>query len=148
MMLTPSVARDLAYPPDGSYPELPRSLDLDKAWHLIHFLLTGEAWGGDGPLGQVVLGGKELPDTDAGCGPFRTLDPQEVREISEALASPDAQSLWLRFDPASAEAAQIYPQGWVGDDIEREYGCQNYEALRLFFAASAADGDALLMYIR
>lgn len=143
----PAVAAELAFPPDGNYPEPPISFDLDKSWHLIHFLLTGEAWGGEGPLGKVVLGGQEVAGTDAGYGPFRLLNPAEVREGAVALASLDSTSIWARFDAVKANAAQIYPQGWVGDDMEREYICQNYEGLRQFYVASAASGDALLLYI-
>jgi hypothetical protein len=32
-------------------------LEVDKAWHGIHFLLCGDAEGGEPPLGSAVLGG-------------------------------------------------------------------------------------------
>lgn len=31
------------------------TLNIDKAWHGIHFLLTGDPWGGEPPLKYVVL---------------------------------------------------------------------------------------------
>lgn len=46
------------------------SLDLDKAWHAIHFILNGSAWEGRYPLSHVILGGIELRD-DLGYGPAR-----------------------------------------------------------------------------
>lgn len=143
----PDLASELAYPDDGTYPEPPRSLDLDKSWHLIHFLLAGEAWGGEGPLAAAILGGEELVDTDAGYGPFRYLLPEQVRANSEALQALDADELWSRFDAERANAAEIYPSGWTGAVIEQEDTCENYNALRRFYAAAAADGDALLLYI-
>src|SRR5207302_6195207 len=72
----PSEAEDLVYPENGDHPS--DALDIDKSWHLIHFLLTGDTWGGDYPLVNVVLGGTELSGTDAGYGPFRYLVHDEV----------------------------------------------------------------------
>lgn len=141
----PSQAEALAYPADGDLPA--DALDIDKAWHLIHFLLNGETWGGDGPLSHVVLGGTELADTDAGYGPFRYLEPAEVQATSSALAEISSQELWSRFNADQALAAEIYPQGWSGDDGEREYVQSNFESLRLLYASAAASGKAMLLYL-
>ncbi|MES2248709.1 MAG: YfbM family protein [Pseudomonadota bacterium] len=142
----PALAAELAYPDDGEFPEPPVSFDLDKSWHLIHFLLTGEAWGGEGPFAMAVLGGEALADTDAGYGPFRYLRPDEVRATANALNSIDASTLWSRFDADRAKAAEIYP-GWTGEDLDRQYVCHHYEALRQFYNATCSDGGALLLYI-
>jgi hypothetical protein len=141
----PARAEEFAYPEDGDYPA--GALDIDKSWHLIHFLLNGETWGGEGPLSNVVLGGHELPDTDAGYGPFRYLEPVEVRSTSEALASVSSEALWARFDAQQVQAAEIYPTSWSGDYGDREYISQNFETLRRFFSEAAASGKAMLMYL-
>ena len=141
----PAQAEELAYPDDGALP--PAALDIDKSWHLIHFLLNGETWGGDGPLSQVVLGGTELPDTDAGYGPFRYLHPEEVQATSKALAEISSEELWSRFDADRAHAAEIYPQGWSGDDQERGYVQGNFESLQQLYAKAAASGKAMLLYL-
>lgn len=141
----PVQAEALAYPDDGELP--PDALDIDKSWHLIHFLLNGETWGGDGPLSQVVLGGTELPDTDAGYGPFRYLHPEEVQATSKALAEISSDELWSRFNADRAQAAEIYPQAWRGDDQEREYVQSNFAALQQLYAKAAASGNAMLLYL-
>jgi hypothetical protein len=141
----PAEAENLAYPESEDFPS--NALDIDKSWHLIHFLLAGEAWGGDGPLANVVLGGLELTGTDAGYGPFRYLTPAQVREASQALAGVSAQELWARFDATQVEAAEIYPTQWRGDDEEREYVSQNYDSLRRYFAEAATSGRAMLLYL-
>jgi hypothetical protein len=41
-------------------------LDGDKAWHGIHFLLTGTAGEGTPPLDFIVRGGQEVGDIDVG----------------------------------------------------------------------------------
>ena len=140
----PEKAIDLAYPEDD---QLPGALDLDKSWHLIHFLLNGETWGGKPPLGNVILGGTELAETDAGYGPFRYLLASEVRDSSLALAQVSPDDLWSAFDSQRVKEAEIYPEPWVGDETEQTYIRQNYEALREYFAQAANQGSAMLLYI-
>lgn len=141
----PPHAEALAYPENGDLP--PDALDIDKSWHLIHFLLNGETWGGDGPLSQVILGGTELSDTDAGYGPFRYLGPEEVQAASQALAAVSSEELWSRFDADRAHEAEIYPQGWSGDDGEREYVQSNFQSLQQLYSKAAASGKAMLLYL-
>ena len=40
-------------------------LEVDKAWHGLHFLLTGTAWEGDFPLNFIVSGGRRSATTSA-----------------------------------------------------------------------------------
>ena len=42
----PSSVRSFVYAEEE---ERANSIDIDKAWHGIHFMLTGDAWGGDAP---------------------------------------------------------------------------------------------------
>src|SRR5262245_58137806 len=67
----PEAITKLLYPENGSNPSPDLHLDTDKAWHITHFLLTGEAWGGAEPLANAVLGGTEIGDEDVGYGPAR-----------------------------------------------------------------------------
>ena len=135
------------YPDDGSDPDPERELDLDKSWHLIHFLLTGLAWGGEGPIASAVLGGEELEGTDAGYGPFRYLSPVQVAATSNALSALGVSALWERFDAERVNAAEIYPSPWTGEEPEPEYIAQNYEALRAFYSTAASAGDGMLLFI-
>ena len=43
-------------------------LGIDKAWHAIHYVLTGCVWDipDDNILGQMVLGGEPVSDEDFG----------------------------------------------------------------------------------
>lgn len=143
----PNRATELVYPEDDSYPEPPTALDLDKAWHLIHFLLAGETWGGDGPLAAAVLGGDALEETDAGYGPFRYLQPEQVREVAEALTRVDSEDLWRNFDAKKVAKAEVYPSGWEGGEDDKQYICQNFDELKKFYGEAAAAGSALLLYI-
>ena len=55
-------------------------LDIDKAWHAIHYILCGHPWEGEPPYFNVVLGGTEINDEDVGYGPARYLVPAEVKK--------------------------------------------------------------------
>lgn len=143
----PDRATQLVYPEDDSYPEPPAALDIDKAWHLIHFLLVGEAWGGDGPLATAVLGGEALEGTDAGYGPFRYLHPEQVQNVAKALGHVDSEDLWKNFDAKKVAEAKVYPAGWESGEDDKQYICQNFESLKAFYAEAAAAGSALLLYI-
>ena len=52
--------------------------DIDKAWHGIHYLLTGTAWEGAAPLNFLVAGGRPVGDVDVGYGPARAFSGAEV----------------------------------------------------------------------
>lgn len=137
----PKLAEEMAYGGPGT-----GSLDIDKSWHIIHFLRTGRLWGGEGPLACAVLGGRVLEGTDTGYGPFRYLMPQEVRQVSEALATVPFIDLWSRLKLEETE--QIYPGSWGAEgDIERTYVSRNYEAMCSFYEAASKSGNAVLLYI-
>ena len=130
--------------PDGDHP-VGTHLDIDKSWHAIQFLLTGEPWEGAPPFQNAVMGGTELSDEDVGYGPARFLSPEEVQAVSTALATVSGEQLWSRFDEDAFAKAEIYPQGWSSDG--KEYVVRYYEALRAFFFDAAHSRDAMIIYL-
>ena len=52
-------------------------LDLGQAWHGLHFLLNGSAFGGSGPLFDAVLGGVSLGDPTS-YEPVRLVTAEQV----------------------------------------------------------------------
>jgi hypothetical protein len=64
-------------------------IDLDKAWHTLHFLFTGSAWDGEFPHGFLVSCGRPVGDVDVGYGPARGFTSAEVAQISAYLGSLD-----------------------------------------------------------
>src|SRR5262249_6103564 len=59
---------------------------LNKAWHAIHFVLTGSRLGGEEPLNFLVSEGTPVGEVDVGYGPARALSSTQVRHIADALA--------------------------------------------------------------
>ena len=91
----PQALDDYLYPESGDYPDDVHPecdfLPVEKAWHGLHFVLTGTAWGTVAPLGLAVLGGEECGQ-DTGYGPPRYLDVPQVREVAEAGLLPNSWS--------------------------------------------------------
>ncbi len=127
--------------PDGEV------IDLDKAWHGLHFLFTGEAWGGEPPLDFLAVGGETVGEVDVGYGPARVLRPAAVQLIDDALAMLDEDDLRRRFDPAALTAAEIYPTIWEEGEQALEYLLGHYRTLRPFVAQAAEAGLGLLVYL-
>ncbi|MBH9579322.1 YfbM family protein [Inhella proteolytica] len=138
---------DFLYPDDGDG-EPEHSIDVDKAWHGLHYLLTGTAWGGDAPLCLAVLGGEEF-GPDVGYGPARALTATQVASVAAALAGLPADKLASRYQPADMAKLEIYPDViWVRDGAEAlDYLLENYQQLVEFYRDAAARGDAVIQWL-
>lgn len=109
-------------------------LDIDKSWHGIHFLLTGSAKEGDAPLSWVIFAPLALGD-DAGCGPARLLAPEQVDELSKALAPITPDKVKKKCNWQAMNDAEIYPQNWR--DGDEDYLGENFASLKRFYESAA-----------
>src|SRR5688500_1782945 len=106
------IERLLAHPPDitrflyGADAERQERVVLDKAWHAIHFALTGSRLGGDPPL-NFLLEGTPVGDVDVGYGPARVLSSHEVRAVANALESVSTEDVARRVDVRQLDAQAI-----------------------------------------
>jgi hypothetical protein len=132
--------------PDDGDGEPENYIDVDKAWHGIHYLLTGRADGGTPPLSWAVLGGAEVGE-DIGYGPARLLTSEQVKMISDAL--PTEESFKASFAPEAMEAAQVYPDViWVRDgDDALDYLVENYRVMMEFYRSAASRGDGAILWL-
>ncbi len=138
------------FPDDGAEYSDESYLNIDKAWHGIHFLLTGTEYEGEPPLVNVVMGGSPLDDPDNpqfDYGPARFLMPEEVQEVAEALSQISVADLQARFHTLALSAANIYPNIWKRGADEFEYLMFHYLQLVKFFQNAANLGMAMLLYI-
>ncbi len=121
------------------------SVSLEKAWHGLHFLLTGSAWEGSMPLGFLLHGGETIGDEESGV---RLFSPEETRSLDLALAEVSDDRLWERFDPDRMTAEGIYPVIWdePEGDLREEYLGYFHAMKELIHRASAAN-RALLVSI-
>jgi hypothetical protein len=119
------------------------SFDLEKSWHVLHYLLTGEAEQAQPPLGNAILGGTEIGD-DLGYGPARFLTPQQVQEVASALANVTKENLASRFNLEAMIRAGVYP---VRDESELELAQEYLEPLSRYYSDAASAGNAMVLYI-
>jgi Domain of unknown function (DUF1877) len=141
----PALIDGYLHPDDGDS-DPPNYIDVDKAWHGIHYLLSGKADVGAEPLSWAVMGGEEIGD-EVGYGPARFLEPELVRNIAAWL--PDDSVFKSRFDPQAMERAGIYPEViWVRDDTDAlEYLVENYRELVAFYKSAAERGDGAILWL-
>jgi hypothetical protein len=128
-------------------------VDVDKAWHCIHFLLTGTSDGGNPPLNFVMAGGREVGDEDVGYGPARALMAHELQELARALDLIDQDTLVRRFDPAMMDRLEIYPDAgrWSEVDPKSEdsfgYYLGGFDSLKVLIQRGAAAGSGMLVWL-
>ena len=127
-----------------------RRLSIEKDWHAIHYLLTGDPGMEEHvvppPLGNVVLGGTPTP-FEATYGQVRLLKTVEVQEVNDALAEVTLEELKSRFDKAAFNRHEIYPNprpgGW--DDHEISTVWFSYPSLCDFFGRAVVAGHVVLL---
>ncbi|MCB0976124.1 MAG: YfbM family protein [Acidimicrobiales bacterium] len=126
------------------------SFDLDKAWHAVHFTLTGTAWGTETAVGKAVLGGEEFAE-DMGYGPPRWLSPAEVAETATALEGLSVDQFTGMLDFESMAVNDIYPNIWGGDseaDDLVDFVVTGFRQLRDRFIQVAAAGDGFVISLQ
>ena len=130
-----------------SNPESGDLIDFDKAWDALNMMLTGEAFGNDGPLAIFYYPGVEV-GPDGGYGPARYIPPENMKQFAAALKTVSDADLIARFDPAGFEAAQLYSSHLFSEDvIEVDYVMQNVPDLRKFADRCADAGSGALVAI-
>ena len=131
------------------------ALDLDKAWHGLHYLLTGTAWEGAEPAGYLLVGGQQVGDEQEhdvfGYGPARILTAEQVAAFSAHVGTVlTAAAVQQRFNPAEMTQLGIYPEVWDrADEVENnlEFLTEAAAELRAFLGRAAAQGQAAIIYM-
>ena len=116
-------------------------LDIDKSWHAIHFLLTGVVEGGDAPLAWAVF----APMIIGEDGSARVLMPDQVIEVSKALAPVTADKLKRSCDWSVMNEREIFPGGWSAGD--EDYIAENFNHLKKLYESAARRRMAVLQWI-
>ena len=118
-------------------------LDLGTAWHGLHVLLNGSAWGGSPPLYDAVLGGTPLGDPSS-YEPVRFVSPEQVEAVAEALPTPE--ELVPRFTHKAMKQAEAYPDSaWDEPGALTDFLLPAYAHLVHLFTDAAAAGEAVLI---
>lgn len=113
------------------------ALDLDKAWHAIHVLLTG-----DTALRFLTDGATVL---DAGDCLVEVHAPDAVARLRDRLAAAPPAQLMQGFDADRFNAADIYPGRW--DAPGEAYVADHLQRFADFVTAAATHGQALAVVL-
>jgi hypothetical protein len=141
------VEQIISHEEDWAEGEEGNPFDLDKAWHAIHFMLTGSAWEGQPPL-NFLLQGESLEGFDTGYGPARYYTGETVQEIAIALGPLTWDAIKSRYDHSRFEAEEIYPQIWDRPaEEEMDYFEYHYNQLRTYVQSAARKNLGLLIWI-
>lgn len=71
----------------------------------MHYLIIGEADGGEYPFAYAIMGGYPVSESS---DEITYLPPDDVKEISNALTAPTDDDLCSRFDTDAIAKAEIY----------------------------------------
>jgi hypothetical protein len=126
----------------------PRSFNLEKDWHIIAYLLTGDAklkeeHIPDAPLHNVIFGGLKTSVT-TGYGPVRYFDGKLVAETAAALAGADRKVIASRYDPAAMKKLDIYAPR---EENAKKLMLEVVEELTAFFQKAAATHEDVIKFV-
>lgn len=129
-------------------PDPEKSIDIDKGWHGLHFLLTGTADEGEEPACYIWKGGEALDDEGFG----RALRPDQVRRFGAFLSTLSTADLERRYDHVRMTKLEIYPfDVWkpsaTPDDSPFEWLLECFKDVQSFVDRAAAAGDGVIVHI-
>jgi hypothetical protein len=106
------------------------ALDLQKSWHLLHYLFTGSLDDTSLPGGALLAG--EVLGEDVGYGPARLLDEIETAEFARFLAGVELASLQVRVNVKEMAEIGVYAMP-RGPGLDSEYDSQIREEVGFYF---------------
>jgi len=129
-------------------------IDLEKSWHGIHFLLTGQSgdkgwlswlpFAGGGAVNSPIFGGKKIGDGGDMEG-NRFFTPKEVRVLHAALTSRSIEAWGKNYNAEKMHQANIYPDVWQreGQSAYDGFLLPNLQGLITFFEEAAGQNLAV-----
>ena len=124
--------------------------DIHKAWHAIHYVLTGRADGGREPNCYLLDGGTLLGTPTDDYDPPRVLSPEQVRAFDSVLQPINRLSILRdRFHHEAMVEAEIYSinEGEENEAEDLEFTAEFFKLLRRFIHEAAAKGDGVIITI-
>ena len=128
------------------------ALSLEKSWHMLHYLLTGDVYGLPAP-GNGLLSGNPVGEDVAGYGPARLIEPTETQDFAGFLAPLDVAQLEARVNYQGMLSAKVYgtPMGRGSEaefegELRREVA-RYFPKLRDYVAGVAERGGGVLIWL-
>jgi hypothetical protein len=142
---TPAQAEKFQSPAEPAVAAGLTDIALEKSWHCLHFILTGNAELEAGKFADSpVLGGAEIPDKNGimGYGPIHYLRPGDVAKKALSLQEFPIPSKAKNYDPENGKALGIYCPDHAPDELEHYF-----DLLLRFYRDCAANTNAALLWL-
>jgi hypothetical protein len=126
-------------------------LSLEKAWHMLHYLLAGDSMPTGGP-GDMLLSGEEIGEEFSGYGPARLIDVSDVRAFAGFIHGLDAERLTAGLNSREMAERGVYGMPFSGDlareeVLLREEAATFFLRLRSYVTEAEKRGDGLLIWL-
>jgi Domain of unknown function (DUF1877) len=120
------------------------SLDFDKEWHAVHFLLTKSGGATDDAL-SLLIGNHPEVGPDHGYGPAWLAPAEKLAAFHDALAVISNEALAAAYDSAAMVAEDVYIADTLHEEGEESVGflLEHVDKLRTFSARGKATGSAM-----
>ncbi|MBW1803052.1 MAG: YfbM family protein [Deltaproteobacteria bacterium] len=117
-------------------------LSLEKIWHLLHYLITGDAENEEYPLAYAIMVGYLLHKS---WNNLIYLPSDEVREVSDAISSLSEDDFYMKYKPESVSELDIYKYPSVHkEDVDD--ALEYFRKLKDYYQDAANKGNAMLRY--
>ena len=123
---------------------------LDRYWHAVAYLITGQASRLKEPVRWFTGGGEVLGRNDA--GEIRYLSPDRVGRLAKVLAKESPDELGhTQYDEQAMDEAGVYPQRWVRDATNYDQlGTirELYSYVREFLMSCEREQNGVIIYLK
>jgi hypothetical protein len=135
---------------EGNY-ETEWSLDLDKSWDGINYILTGDILGGletePNKLQRALFSFQVIDeDQDLGYGPAYYLTSSQVKETNSELEKITNENFMSKFNGSEMNELGIYPEVWTEDE-SLEYLLENFTAFKEFYKKASENQEAIITFL-
>lgn len=125
-------------------------IDLDKSWHILHYLFTGSADGNTPPGCYLLEGGSYIDYTDIDYKSVYTYNPPQVKEFLEFVSQFNEQTIKQKFDIDDMNKQQIYIVDSSCLDDKEElllYTLEYFEILKTFLNKAVKEEKGMIIFM-
>jgi len=119
-------------------------INIDKAWHGIHYLLTNSSMWGPIPARWTIFGDIKIPEFEKDYVRASYLKPSQVSKVNNFLSKIPEEEFKRRYNPNKFEAAEIYPDSWDNTDID--YLMIYFRKVKILYQKAADIGEYVLLF--
>ena len=118
-------------------------LYLDKMWHLLHYLITGDEEGEEYPLAYAIMVGYPLNESGEDTS---FLPPDIVKDVAEGLSTLSEADMRKLCDPDVTPHPEIYKYPFPIHEEDIDEAIEYLKQLREYYQHASDNGNAMLRF--